>query len=579
MLADSFLPNTFWAEAVSTTCYVLNRVFVTKPQNKRPYELITGKIPIISYIRPFGCHVTILNTIDHLGKFEKKSDEGFLVGYSLNSKAFRVYNLETKRVEENLHINFLENKPNVAGKGPNWLFDLDYLTDSMNYQPVTAENKANKTAGPKEANHSTGTQDNIDARNSEIEAEPAQEYFVLPLWSSYTSTVKSSEAKNGDEKPNGDTGPKTNEEPKDQEDQAFLEELERLKRQEKEASDAAEAFRKEFAQCTKDLLLQAGAARATSTNTVDTVSTPISTASPSEFLSMVFFYSSDFLSRNHCESIFKSLEDESWVDAMQEELLQFKIPKVWILVDLPFRKKAIRTKWVYRNKKDERGVVVRNKEKYAAEILMKFDFDSVKTVSTPIETQKPLVKDEEATDVDVTPKTSHLHAVKRIFSDYAEANLDRKSTTEGCQFLGRRLISWQWKKQTIVATSTTDGKVCIVLANSMLWAITALVLWGHLRTIFDANTKDELWQNQERWNLKSWHFYENYGVHTLTLEDGTEIHMLAERKYPLTKETLERMMSLKLIAESASDGAYDLLRFIQKQIDEARSHDGGEKDL
>ncbi|GKD39225.1 putative ribonuclease H-like domain-containing protein, partial [Tanacetum coccineum] len=233
MLADSFLPNTFWAEVVSTACYVLNRVLVTKPQNKTPYELITGKIPIISYIRPFGCHVTILNTIDHLGKFEGKSDEGFLVGYSLNSKAFRVYNLETKRVEENLHINFLENKPNIAGKGPNWLFDLDYLTNSMNYQPVRLKNQANKTVGPKEANHSAGTQDNIDAGNSKMEAEPVQEYFVLPLWSSYTSTIKRSEAMYGDEKPNGDTG----------------------------------------------------AARATSTNTINTVSTPISTASPSRVLS------------------------------------------------------------------------------------------------------------------------------------------------------------------------------------------------------------------------------------------------------------------------------------------------------
>ncbi|GJW08058.1 hypothetical protein Tco_1570481 [Tanacetum coccineum] len=106
-----------------------------------------------------------------------------------------------------------------------------------------------------------------------------------------------------------------------------------------------------------------------------------------------------------------------------------------------------------------------------------------------------------------------------------------------------------------------------------------LVLWGDLRTMFEANAEDELWQNQEGWNLKSWDFYENYGVHTLTLEDGTEIHMLAERRYPLTKETLKRMMSLKLIAESASDSAYDLLRFIQKQIDEARSHDRGDKDL
>nr|GEX73395.1 hypothetical protein [Tanacetum cinerariifolium] len=70
MLADSFLPTTFWAEAVSTACYVLNRVSVTKPQNKTSYELLTGRQPIISYLRPFGCHVTILNTIDQLGKFD-----------------------------------------------------------------------------------------------------------------------------------------------------------------------------------------------------------------------------------------------------------------------------------------------------------------------------------------------------------------------------------------------------------------------------------------------------------------------------------------------------------------------------
>ncbi|GKC13044.1 hypothetical protein Tco_1009826, partial [Tanacetum coccineum] len=91
--------------------------------------------------------------------------------------------------------------------------------------------------------------------------------------------------------------------------------------------------------------------------------------------------------------------------------------------------------------------------------------------------------------------------------------------------------------------------------------------------------EDKLWQNQERWNLKRWDFYVNCGVHTLILEDSTKIHMLTERKYPLTKETLEKMMSLKLVAESASDGAYNLLRSIQKQIDESGSYDGSEKDL
>ncbi|GJS75216.1 hypothetical protein Tco_0725097 [Tanacetum coccineum] len=86
--------------------------------------------------------------------------------------------------------------------------------------------------------------------------------------------------------------------------------------------------------------------------------------------------------------------------------------------------------------------------------------------------------------------------------------------------------------------------------------------------------EDELWQNQERWNLKSWDFYENCGVHTLILEDGTEIHILVERKYPFTKETLERMLSLRLVVGTASKDAYTLLRFIQKQIDEYGSHDG-----
>ncbi|GKE95483.1 putative ribonuclease H-like domain-containing protein, partial [Tanacetum coccineum] len=90
MLADSLLPISFWVEAVNTACYVLNRVLVTKPQNKTPYELLRGKPPSISFMRPFGCPLTILNTLDPLGKFDRKSDEGYFLGYSTTSKAFRV---------------------------------------------------------------------------------------------------------------------------------------------------------------------------------------------------------------------------------------------------------------------------------------------------------------------------------------------------------------------------------------------------------------------------------------------------------------------------------------------------------
>nr|GEX96497.1 retrovirus-related Pol polyprotein from transposon TNT 1-94 [Tanacetum cinerariifolium] len=125
MLVDAKLPVTFWAEAVNTACYVQNRMLVNKSQNKTPYELFNNKTPAIGFLRPFGCHVIILNTLYHLGKFDAKGDEGYFVGYSLSSKAFRVFNKRTKKVEENLHVDFLKNKLIEKGVGPNWLFDID----------------------------------------------------------------------------------------------------------------------------------------------------------------------------------------------------------------------------------------------------------------------------------------------------------------------------------------------------------------------------------------------------------------------------------------------------------------------
>ncbi|GKC73544.1 ribonuclease H-like domain-containing protein [Tanacetum coccineum] len=135
-------PVTKW----STACYVQNRVLITKPHNKTPYKLLISRSPNLDFMRPFGCPVTILNTLDHLSKFERKTDEGFLVGYSVNSKAFRVFSTRTKKVEENLHIEFLENKPNVAGSSPEWLFNIDSLTISMNYETVFAGNQTNDDA-------------------------------------------------------------------------------------------------------------------------------------------------------------------------------------------------------------------------------------------------------------------------------------------------------------------------------------------------------------------------------------------------------------------------------------------------
>ncbi|GJZ94769.1 putative ribonuclease H-like domain-containing protein [Tanacetum coccineum] len=106
-----------------------------------------------------------------------RSDEGFFFGYSLSSKAFRVYNTRTKKVEENLHVGFLENKLMIAGNGPKWLFDINSLTQSMNYVPVAAGTSSNDSAG---------TQGEFNADTSTQKEQVSQDCIVMPIWKDTT---------------------------------------------------------------------------------------------------------------------------------------------------------------------------------------------------------------------------------------------------------------------------------------------------------------------------------------------------------------------------------------------------------
>ncbi|GJT22278.1 retrovirus-related pol polyprotein from transposon TNT 1-94 [Tanacetum coccineum] len=176
MLADSKLPTTFWAEEVNTACYVQNRVLVTKPHKKNPYELFLGRKLALGFMGPFGCPVTILNTIDHLGKFNGKANEGFFVGYSINSKAFRVFNTRTRIIVENLHVQFSKNTPNIS-------------------------------------NGNTGTKACDDACKARMETVPGKDYILLPLWTAdplFSQSLKSSP--DARFKPSGDDEKKVTEE-------------------------------------------------------------------------------------------------------------------------------------------------------------------------------------------------------------------------------------------------------------------------------------------------------------------------------------------------------------------------------
>ncbi|GJV30940.1 putative ribonuclease H-like domain-containing protein [Tanacetum coccineum] len=643
MLDDSKLPTTFWAKAVNTTCYVQNRVLVIKPHNKILYELLHGRTPSLSFMRPFGCPVKILNILDHLGKFDGKADEGLFVGYSVNSKAFRVFNSRTRIVEETLHITFLENKPNVA------------------------RSKAS------------------------VEIVPSKDYILLPLWTQDPSLSSSSkDSSDARFKPSGEEEKKDTEDPGNEEIQRSqdstinaagikdndldenivcgcaddpnmpnLEEIVHLDDDEDVGAEANMTNLDTHIHVSPILTTRIHKDHPVEQIIGDIYSAPQTRMMTKSVTDHGMFSSVQqrinykdfqnclfacFLSQVEPKKAIQALTDPSWIEAMHDELLQFKLQQVWTLVDLPYGKRAIGTKWIYRNKKDKRGIVVRNKARMVAQGYTQekgTDYDAVFTpvdrikairlflayasfkdfvvyqmdvksaflygkieeevyvcqpprfkdpefpdrvykvekalyglhqaprawyetlstylldngfqrgqidktlfikrvkASTPMETSNPLMKDENAEDVDVhlyrsmigsfmyltssrpdimfdvcacarfqvTPKVSHLHAVKRIFrylkgqpklglwypkdspfdleaytnNDYAGASLDKKSTTGGCQFLGSRLISWQCKKQTIVANSTTEAEY--VAASScygqVLWIQNQMLDYGY----------------------------------------------------------------------------------------------------
>ncbi|GJW01969.1 putative ribonuclease H-like domain-containing protein [Tanacetum coccineum] len=563
--------------------------------------LADSKKPALSFMRPFGCPVTIVNTIDHLSKFDGKADEGFFVGYSTNSKAFR-------------------------------LFDTDALTKSMNYKPVVAGNQSNGSAGTKVCDVSGKVR---------IKIVSGKDYILLLFLTQYPSFYSSSK-----DSPVVGFKPSGEEEKKD------------AKHPENEDSKVLNT--------EKPRVNQEQDANVNSTNKINTVSSTVNAVGIEDNVvdENIVIECVDDPNIPDLEEIVYSDDDEGIGAEVDMTNLDTNIPispipttrvhkdhpveqiirdihsapqtrrmtksltnhepkkKVWTLVDLPYGKRAIGTKWVYRNKKDERGIVIRNKtrlvtqgytqeegidynevfapvarikairlflayalfkyffvyqmdvksaflygkieeeayvyqplgfedpefpdrvykgrkalyglhqapiawkemltefekmmhkkfqmsymgdltfllglqvtqkddgifisqDKYVDEILKKFGFSTVKAASTPIETSKPLMKDENAEDIDVhlyrlmigslmyltssrpdiifaicacarfqvTPKVSHLHVVKRIFrylkgqpklglwyhkdslfdleaytdSDYAGASLDRKS--------------------------------------------------------------------------------------------------------------------------------------------------------
>ncbi|GJS32979.1 putative ribonuclease H-like domain-containing protein [Tanacetum coccineum] len=376
------------AEAVNTACYVQNRVLVTKPHNKTPYELFLGRKLALGFMRPFRCPVTILNTIDHLGKFDGKADEGFFVGYSINSKAFRVFNSRTRIVEENLHVQFI-----VAG------------------------NQSNGNAGTKACD---------DAGKARMETVPGKDYILLPLWTADPPFSQSSKSSQDDRsKPSSDDEKKVDEDPRkdsesiDQEkddnvnstnnvnaastnevnavggktsielpddpNMLALEDYSIFDLSSDDQDNGAEAdmnnldttiqvsliptTRVHKDHPVKQIIGDLNSAPQTRRMTKNLeehglFSSVQQRTNHKDFQNCLFIC---FLSQEEPKKVIHSLKVPSWIKAMHEEILQFKLQEVWTLVELTNRKRAIGIKWVFRNKKDERGIVIKNKARLVAQ--------------------------------------------------------------------------------------------------------------------------------------------------------------------------------------------------------------------
>ncbi|KAJ9547458.1 hypothetical protein OSB04_020001 [Centaurea solstitialis] len=346
MLAYSGLPLTFWAEAVSTACFTQNRTIITKRFKKTPYHIINRRVPNVKFFHVFGCRCYILNNRDNLGKFDKKADEGYFLGYSLTSKTFRVYNKRTKMVMETVYVTFDETVSMTSEHSSSGL-EIHSQASTTTSDSITDPNSSELDLLFMDAFLDICA-DNVDvvlSRNPRVDIHDVPE----------PSSVN-------------DSGPSENICSTSNSDQAIpVPTVEQSELTPDDQSEIPAIIDENDSQNNlDDLAILPAQLKWTRAHPLYNVIGDVNDGVKTRSASANYCLYKSFLSRIEPKNVSQALDDSDWLLAMQEELLQFKRNKVYRLVPRPQDKSIIKTKWIFRNKKDESGLIVRNKARLVA---------------------------------------------------------------------------------------------------------------------------------------------------------------------------------------------------------------------
>ncbi|KAJ0587347.1 putative RNA-directed DNA polymerase [Helianthus annuus] len=361
MLVDSGLPLTFWAEAVNTACYVQNRVLVNPRHQKTAYELLYKIKALISYFKVFGCPCFILNLKDSISKFAAKVDSGYHLGYSTFAKAYKVFNTRSKTVEETLNVKFNELSSMKIPTNPTELFDLDKFT----FENVSV--KTNITGPSQNPPSDNGYEVILPLQTLKSIARAADVQNSCQSSTTATSTLvdQSSPLTPASTSSNiVDKSPQTVD--KSQHVSTTIPPIPPPPFQ-----DTIRSSKSPTVVSSNDSHLQPlplnvivpykGDLIFLKSHPPDQIIGNISEGVLTRSQSQNICLFAGFLPLHQPIKYQEALKDNSWIEATQEELQQFKRQQAWELVPLPEGVSPIGRKWVFKNKTDERGIVVKNK--------------------------------------------------------------------------------------------------------------------------------------------------------------------------------------------------------------------------